>query len=182
VLVLVKHSLPAIDPAVPPAHWLLGEEGRARCGPLAERLRAYEPAALISSTEPKAAETASLVAQELGLAVELDERLREQDRTGAPWLSDGEFGKAVAAVFDRPEEVAFGSESLESARDRFGAAIDEHLDRGQGSLVAVAHGTVISAYAAAKAGFDGYALWCRLGLPSLVVLDGTELVEVLEQV
>jgi broad specificity phosphatase PhoE len=182
VLVLVKHSLPAIDPAVPPAHWHLGEEGRARCRPLAERLRAYEPAALISSTEPKAAETAKLVAHELDLAVDLDERLREQDRTGAPWLSDGEFRKAVAAVFDRPEEVAFGSESLESARDRFGAAIDEHLEGSHGFLVAVAHGTVISAYAEAKAGVEGYSLWRRLGLPSLVVLDGTELVEVLEEV
>jgi broad specificity phosphatase PhoE len=180
VLVLVKHSLPAIDPGVPPANWHLGEEGEARCRPLAERLRAYEPAALISSTEPKAAETSSLVARELGLTVELDERLREQDRSGAPWLGDGEFRQAVAAVFDRPEEVVFGSESLESARERFGAAIDKHLERSRGSLVAVAHGTVISAYAGAKAGVDGYALWCRLGLPSLVVLDGTDLVEVLE--
>jgi broad specificity phosphatase PhoE len=182
VLVLVKHSLPAIDPAVPPAHWHLGEEGQARCRPLAERLRAYEPAALISSTEPKAAETASLVAQELGLTVVLDERLREQDRTGAPWLDDDEFRKAVAAVFDRPAKVVFGSESLESARDRFGAAIDEHVELSQGLLVAVAHGTVISAYTEAKAGVDGYALWSRLGLPSLVVLDGTELVDVLEDV
>lgn len=182
MLVLVKHSLPAIDPEVPPAHWHLSEEGSARCRPLAERLRAFEPAALVSSSEPKAAETAKLVAPELGLAVELDPRLREQYRTGMSWLPDEAFRMFVGRAFERPEEIVFGMESLKAARERFGAAITEHLDRASGSLVAVAHGTVIAAYVGAKAAVDGYALWGRLGLPSFVVLDGHELVDVVEGV
>jgi broad specificity phosphatase PhoE len=182
VLVLVKHSLPAIDPAIPAAHWHLAEEGKARCRPLAERLHAYEPAALISSTEPKAAETARLVAPHLGLPVELDPRLREQCRTGTQWLPDEGFRMVVGRVFESPGEIVFGMESLDSARERFGAAIDQRLETTPGSLVVVAHGTVISAYAEAKAAVDGYALWLRLGLPSLVVLDGDELVDVVEDV
>jgi broad specificity phosphatase PhoE len=182
VLVLVKHSLPAIDPEVPPAHWHLGGEGKARCRPLAEQLRAYGPAVLVSSTEPKAAETASLVAKELGLTVELDPRLREQDRTGAPWVSEEAFRMSVGRAFDLPDEIVFGLESLNAARERFGAAIADHLERAGGSLVAVAHGTVIAAYVSAKAAVDGFALWRRLGLPSFVVLDGDELVDVVEGV
>jgi broad specificity phosphatase PhoE len=182
VLVLVKHSLPAIDPAIPAAHWHLGEEGEERCRPLAEHVRAYEPGALISSTEPKAAETARRVAQQLDLTAELDARLREQDRTGVQWLNDKAFRMFIGRAFDCPAEIVFGMESLNAARERFGAAIDERVEATRGSLVVVAHGTVIAAYTEAKAGVDGYALWRRLGLPSLVVLDGPELVELVEHV
>jgi broad specificity phosphatase PhoE len=181
VLVLVKHSLPAIDRDVPAAHWHLSDEGEARCRPLAALLRAYEPSALVSSTEPKAAQTARLVAQGLDLAVELDPRLREQYRN-IGWLNDWAFGVFIRRAFDCPGEIVSGMESLDAARERFQAAIDEHVGAASGPLVAVAHGTVIAAYTAAVAGVDGYALWERLGLPSLVVLDGTDLVEVVEEV
>jgi broad specificity phosphatase PhoE len=180
VLVLVKHSLPAIDREIPPAHWHLSEEGKAHCRPLAERLRVYEPTALISSTEPKAAETARLVAHELGLTVELDPRLREQYRS-VPWLNADAFRMIVGRAFECPAEIVYGMESLNSARERFEAAVDERLASTRRSLVVVAHGTVISAYVEAKAGVDGYTVWLRLGLPSLVVLDGAELVDVVEE-
>jgi broad specificity phosphatase PhoE len=182
VLVLVKHSLPDIDPDIPPAHWHLTEEGETRCYALAERLRAYAPAGLVSSPEPKAAGTAKLVAPRLGLTVELDPRLREQYRRYLGWLPDEMFRWVIGQAFERPDEIVYGMERLGEARERFAAAIDEHLERTTGPLVAVAHGTVISAYAEAKVGVDGHILWGRLGLPSLVVLDGDELVEVVEEV
>ncbi len=34
-LILVKHSLPVLEPAVPAREWRLGEEGRRRCAGLA---------------------------------------------------------------------------------------------------------------------------------------------------
>jgi broad specificity phosphatase PhoE len=177
VLVLVKHSLPAVDPAVPPAQWHLSSEGYARCTRLAAHLSAFVPAKVVSSIEPKAAETARAVSD----AVAFDERLREHDRSASPWLGEIEFERAVAAAFERPDEVVFGHESIMAARERFGAAVEEHLARTRDTLIVVAHGTVIAAYAAARAGVDGFGLWRRLGLPSLVVLDGEQLVEVVEQ-
>jgi broad specificity phosphatase PhoE len=177
VLVLVKHSLPVIDPAVTPAEWRLGQEGRARCGPLGERLRIYDPKRIVSSTEPKAAETA----QALGDVVSFDDRLREHDRSGIAWLGEFEFERAVGAAFARPEEVVFGRESIAAACDRFSGSVQEHLEQANETLVVVAHGTVIAAYTAAKAGVDGYTLWRRLGLPSIVVLDREELVDVVEE-
>jgi broad specificity phosphatase PhoE len=178
VLLLVKHSLPAIDPAVPPAEWPLSEEGKARCEHLALRLREFDPAAIVSSTEPKAAETAAA----LSVEVTFDERLREPDRSGVPWLGEAEFGRAVGAAFERPDEIVFGRESIAAARNRFAASVEDHRRHVSGTLVVVAHGTVIAAYAAAQAGVDGFALWRRLGLPSFVVLDGTELIDVVEEI
>ena len=61
-LILVKHSLPAFDPALPPAEWHLSEEGLRRCEGLAERLRPWVGplgGPLFVSTEPKAMETAA---------------------------------------------------------------------------------------------------------------------------
>jgi broad specificity phosphatase PhoE len=182
VLILVKHSLPAIDPYVPPAHWHLTAEGEARCQALAERLRAYEPAALLSSPEPKAARTAKLVAPQLGLTVEFDPRLREQYRPYLEWLPNEIFQWIIGGAFERPDEIVHGMERLSSARERFAAAIDERLERTAEPLVAVAHGTVISAYVESKAAVDGFALWRRLGLPSFVVVDGNELVDVVDGV
>jgi broad specificity phosphatase PhoE len=177
VLVLVKHSLPAIDPALPPAQWRLGEEGRARCRLLAERVRSYDPSSFVSSPEPKAAETARALSD----AVAFDERLREHDRAAEPFVSGREFEQAVAAAFERPDEVVYGQESLAAARERFAAAIEEHVAETDGTLVVVAHGTVISAYAGAETGVDAFDLWRMLGLPSLVVLDSTRLVEVVPE-
>ncbi len=42
-LILVKHSLPEIVPALPANEWRLSEGGRPRCRVLAERLAAYSP-------------------------------------------------------------------------------------------------------------------------------------------
>jgi broad specificity phosphatase PhoE len=176
VLVLVKHSLPTVDPAVHAAEWRLGEEGRVRCQALAMRLRDYAPNAIVASTEPKAVETARLVGETLSLDVELDDRLREHDRTGIPWLDGEEFERSVQEAFARPDEVVFGRESIADVQRRFAAAADR-----PGSAV-VAHGTAISAFVGARTGIDPFGLWRRLGLPAIVVLDGSELVDVVENV
>lgn len=41
--ILIKHSVPSIDPGVPPNTWGLSGEGRRRCATLAARLRPYGP-------------------------------------------------------------------------------------------------------------------------------------------
>jgi broad specificity phosphatase PhoE len=183
-LLLVKHSIPAVEPASPATGWPLSEDGRERCRPLAERLRPYAPEAIVASTETKAAETAALTGEELGLSVALDDRLREHDRSDVGWLSQAAFTSAVERAFAEPEAAVFGQESLAEARSRFAAAADGRLEQTAGTLVLVSHGTVISAFAAERARIDGLTLWRRLGLPSLVVLGrpAFELVEVVESI
>ena len=60
-LVLVKHSLPEIDPAVPAKDWHLSEEGCVRSRILGEELDRYDLDLVISSIELKAMETAEIV-------------------------------------------------------------------------------------------------------------------------
>jgi 2,3-bisphosphoglycerate-dependent phosphoglycerate mutase len=165
-VLLVRHSVPEIDPALSAEQWRLSNEGRRRCGPLAERLRAYGPTAILSSTEPKMRETAELVGAELGLEVRESPELRETVRRTVPWLEANEFRKAVRRLFERPEEVVFGEESAVDALARFSAAVDGLDER----TIVVSGGTVISLFAAARTGEDVYELWSRLELPDLVVV------------
>jgi histidine phosphatase superfamily protein (branch 1) len=67
LLILVKHAEPVVEPDVPSNRWELSERGKDRCVALAERLRRYRPAAVVASEERKAAQTAGLVAERLGM-------------------------------------------------------------------------------------------------------------------
>jgi len=186
-LILVRHSLPDIDPAVPASQWHLSAEGRLRCRTLADRLAAYAyaPDVVLSSVEPKAVETAQIAARQLGLPCEAVEGLHEHDRSNVVGLDRARFHDAVARLFAQPQELVFGSETAEQARLRFAAAVDGVLRRYPDANVAlVTHGTVLSLFVAHAAGVDGYRLWRQLGLPCFVVLSRPDLwlVEVVDDV
>lgn len=163
-MLLVRHSAPELDPSVPSEEWRLSEEGRRRCGPLAERVGALRPELLVSSPEPKARETAELIASPLGLDVQLVDGLRETARRTVGWLEPDELERGIRALFDRPDEVAYGEESASAALARFEAAVVELPERA----VVVSHGSVISLYAAARTGRDPFELWRSLELPDVV--------------
>jgi broad specificity phosphatase PhoE len=165
-VLLVRHSLPAVDPARPAEEWRLSEEGRRRCGPLAARVAAHRPTAIVSSTEPKARETAELLGADLGLEMRESTALRETARRTVPWLKHEELRRAIRTLFERPDEVVFGEESALDALGRFSAAVDGLAE----ATVVVSHGTVISLYAAACTGRDAFELWSALELPDLVVV------------
>ncbi len=171
-LILTKHSLPEIDPAVPAAEWRLSEEGRRRCEPLAERLAAYRPWIVVSSIEPKARETAAIVAGRLRVPCETAAGLHEHDRRGVGFMSPPVFEASMAAFFARPAELVLGGETATQAQDRFSSAVTAVLaGHSDGDIVVVAHGTVISLYVAPRVGVAPFDLWRRLGLPSFLVLS-----------
>lgn len=183
-LILVKHSLPAIDPSLPARQWRLSDDGRRRCAGLADALRAHLPAVLFSSEEPKAEETARLLAEAWGQGCRVVPGLHEHRREKAGWLDGPAFEEAVKGFFNSPEQLVFGEETAIQAKLRFGGALAKILAENAGqNVVVVAHGTVIALYAAAVAGVNGYALWRRLGLPSFVVFEqpGGQIVTVVER-
>jgi broad specificity phosphatase PhoE len=167
----VKHSLPEIEPGVLSDRWRLSAEGRRRCGPLAEQLAIYQPAALVASREPKATETAALIGKRIGLPYETAEGLEENDRTGFSYLSPAQYEATLTDFFARPEERVVGRETARAAEERFTRAIEAvHGRLPGGNLVVVAHGTVITLFVARHTGIDPFPFWQRLGLPSFVVL------------
>lgn len=175
-LVLVKHSLPAIDPTRPPSRWDLTDEGRARAAWLAERLLPLTPAIISSSPEPKTQETARILAERLGVSLETVDDLREQDRDNEPVSNPDDFRAGVKRLFEDPGRVVFGTESADRARFRFMRAVTDVLQRHQrGNVVLVSHGTVITLFVAACTGIEPYPFWRRLGLPSFVTLTVPDL-------
>ena len=184
-LILVRHSEPKIEPKVRANRWHLSARGRDRCIGLAQRLAAHAPDIMLSSTEPKARETAEIAADTLGILVAVAEGLYEHERKSAPYVSAQQFRAAVEGLFARPDELVHGEETADQARERFGGAIKSVLDNHQEANVAVvAHGMVISLFVGAVAGIDGLALWERIGMPSYIVLSrpGFELLEIVESI
>lgn len=163
-MLLVRHSLPEIDPGRPADEWSLSEDGRSRCEHLALQVASYRPERLLSSPEPKALETAELIAPILKLAVEVEEDLREHLRRALPFLPRAEFLRRMRELFARPDEVVVGEESARAARARFAAVVDSI---GVPAAV-VTHGTVIALYTAGEDPDGGFGFWKTLELPSVV--------------
>ncbi len=187
-LILIKHSLPEINPNLPAAEWHLSAEGRQRCERLADRLAQHQPQALYCSREPKAQETARLVAQRLGLSARPLDGLQEHARRSEVYTCQDEFEASMRRFFDRPQDLVFGEETAAQAQARFSAALNtllaQHPDQ---TLAIVAHGTVITLFTLltnASPTLPAFELWQRLGLPSLVVLErpGLKLRQVVEQI
>ncbi|MXZ02435.1 MAG: histidine phosphatase family protein, partial [Chloroflexi bacterium] len=166
----MKHSMPEIDPSKPTSTWRLGNIGRHRAGVLATKLRLFNPGLIWSSREPKAVETASIIARTFDVAVRLADGLEEHHRDEVPYLPKREFENAVEAFFHHPDQLVLGSETAEQACERFTASIENVMKTGQKNTIVITHGTVISLFVASVAKAHSISLWHQLGLPSYVVL------------
>ncbi len=175
-LVLVRHSMPEVNADTPASDWSLSETGRHRAVLLAERLTGLNPDVIWSSREPKAVETAEIVADSLGVPVQVADGLEEHHRTGGSFLpTQGEFEAAIARFFCEPDRLMFGTETANEALDRFSSAIDLVIDCVRTDTVVITHGTVMTLYVARLAGVQHMSFWRRLGLPSFVVLTLPEM-------
>ncbi len=181
-LILIKHAQPQVDPFMPARAWPLSEEGKRLCKLLADKLAAYEPGVFVSSTEPKAVETARIVAEHLHKPFEVADGLHEHDRSNVPFYSPQVFEQAVTTFFQKPTELVFGRETALQAQERFSRVVESVLEKYMDKNVGiVAHGTVITLFVAAHWEIEPFAFWKRLRLPSFVVMErekvGFEVVE-----
>ena len=174
-LVLVKHAMPQVDVETPAHQWRLHPEGEAAAGVLAERLvRArYTPEKIVASLEPKATQTGSIMAERLRLPFSTADGLHEHDRRAAGFLERKVFEARMRDLFAHPDQLVFGSESASAALTRFSAAVDRVIseDTGDGDIVIVTHGTVMSLFVAKRSHVDATSLWTTLGLPSYIALE-----------
>lgn len=180
-LILVKHSLPEIDPSVPAKEWVLSDEGRRRAQKLGDRLDRYNPDLVFSSIEPKATETAEIAAGLLKVPMEVVEGLHEHERVNLGFLENDRFEQSIGQFYEQPADLIFGEETADCAYERFGNAVHRLTDRPPKENIAiVTHGTVLSLFVSRIADLEPFALWKRLGLPSWVVLSrpGFDVVEI----
>ena len=171
-LILVKHSVPEIEENRPANTWKLSAEGQVRVQRLAEELKSYEPEAIVCSHEPKAQETAAILASQLQLDLQTVPNLHEHDRSTMPFLSHDVFQASIHDFFQKPDELVFGRETANQAYTRFYRAVhsvlNEHIDK---TVVIVTHGTVISLFVSRLTGSSDFELWNKLGLPSFIAID-----------
>ena len=152
--------------------WPLSEQGREATLQLAERLRPHAPDLFVSSAEPKASQTAYLLAVALDADFQTAEGLEEHHRSEVEYLAQATFEEKVRDLFRNPDKRVFGQETANQAADRFATAVKsvQRLNPRR-SLAIVSHGTVISLWLERNAGADGLVTWKMLGLPSFVVYD-----------
>jgi len=171
-LILIRHSLPEFVKGVPAHAWELSDEGRARVGKLAGRLRQFQLEVIGSSVEPKARETAEILCKTLGMDIVVMDGLHEHERDGVSLVSKDEFQSLVRDLFEKPDELVFGNETAAQALERFKGSVELLMNLyNDRHMAIVAHGTMISLFTAWLTGVDGYLFWKDLGLPAFIVLD-----------
>ena len=95
-LYVIRHAQVRIRPDLPASQWHLAPEGRAATEALAHRLPAGALRAIHHSPEPKAAETARLLAAAVGCGCRVAPALAEA-RLGGGYLPSAAFEGRVAA-------------------------------------------------------------------------------------
>jgi len=174
-LILIRHSVPEIRRDVPAAEWRLSTEGAQRARAFARLLRPEGATAVFTSCEPKAVETATGIAEQLGLAVENVVGLHEHERPRAQMLSREQFEQNIRDLFARPTQLVFGAETADQARRRFTMALMRVVSRTTGDVMVVTHGTVMTLFVAEATGLEPFAFWKRQQMPFAVTLTLPEL-------
>jgi len=183
-LLLIRHSQSQPEPETPAKNWELSPEGRRRCVELASKVEAYAPGQVISSCEPKAAQTGQIIADILNIPFSTAENLHEHERDNLPFTTRDEFIASVQRLFENPNRLVMGEETASQASERFDLAVQSVLSRNPANIAITTHGTVISLFAARHTNVKAYSMWKRLGMPAMLVfsLPQMELVEIMENI
>lgn len=170
---LVRHGLPRVDPDVPARDWHLDDARAEDVRRLADSGVLPDDARWCSSQEPKALETARILAA--GAPVEVVPELGEQYRP-AGWVDA--YAVRVHRSLTRPDEPAEeGWETAASTRSRVVGAVRALLHETPGDLVLVGHGTAWTLTVSELTGAPvDLVAWERMGLPDHCSLEGDRLV------
>jgi len=166
-VILIRHAMPQVTRGTSAPLWTLGESAREDCVLLAHALPKDVAPTVYTSPEPKAAETAAVIALRLGLQTTRDARLSEVDR---PPVWDEDYRSMVLRYLESGEQP--GWEPVASVRARFSAAVDEALAADpKGDVIVSNHGIALSLYAASITAIDLREFWRQLTFPDAWRLD-----------
>lgn len=154
----VSHAQVVQDPAVPVPRWGLSPEGRRRVEVLADQPWLATVGRILSSDETKAVETATILADRLGLTVDIRPATGETDRSATGWVPHQRHEELAARYFAEPEVSADGWERAADSQRRVVEALADVIrepseppaDPTRPDVVVVGHGGV------------GTLLWCHL--------------------
>ena len=175
MLYLIRHANPHIEPDVAASQWHLSPLGMVRAHQFAAHLAGCGIEHFIASSEPKAIQTAQLLAQDLEVPVTTADNLHEHERPQVGFMTRAKFTNLVARFFANPTQLVFGQETADQAFKRFDGAVSDVLARYSAQTLAiVSHGTVLSLFISRHCNLDAFTFWQALGLPACITLAWPE--------
>ncbi|MEM1385609.1 MAG: histidine phosphatase family protein [Pseudomonadota bacterium] len=143
-VIFLTHAEVEIDPAVPVPAWGLNAVGRARHNRFASDAVLNDVGAVFSSTERKAVEGATPVAEARDVPLRQLGSLGENDRSATGYLPPEEFWPVVAQFFTDPETSVRGWETARAAQNRIVSGVQTAVEAApeEGDILIVSHGGV----------------------------------------
>ncbi|WP_299919053.1 histidine phosphatase family protein [uncultured Roseobacter sp.] len=139
----LSHPQVQIDPQKEIQLWSLNDTGAARVARLAQSNALAGTRRIVTSAEVKAVETARPLADALGCALEVRERMHENDRSATGFLPPREFEQVADQFFAEPETSVRGWETARAAQSRIVSEVRACLrDHDEGDVLFVGHGGV----------------------------------------
>ena len=139
----LTHPQVQIDPGVPVPQWGLSAIGRARTETVANADWLARTTQIIASGERKAIEAAVIIADQLGLMIEIREAMHENDRSATGFLKPAEFEEVADQFFAQPHLSVRGWERAIDAQARIVREAEAVLARNRtGDVLFVGHGAV----------------------------------------
>lgn len=123
----VTHPEVVIDPNIPTPRWGLSSLGRARAERFANHPLVVDLTRLVSSTETKALELASILSTRCKAPVDSGDKFDENDRSSTGFVPSARFEALADALFAHPDESTEGWETARDAQRRVVSAFDEAL-------------------------------------------------------
>ncbi|MER9301424.1 phosphoglycerate mutase family protein [Mesorhizobium sp. M0293] len=143
ILYYVTHPQVQVDANVPVPEWGLSDIGRARAFAMLDQPWVGSIRRIVSSAERKAMETAEILAAHLRLAIEVRERMHENDRSATGFLPPPEFEAVADQFFANPHKSIRGWERAIDAQHRIVSEVDTVLRTNDADdIVFVGHGGV----------------------------------------
>lgn len=150
----ITHPNVAVDPLVAVPDWSLSDLGRRRAHTMLGQPWLETAGRIVSSAETKALETAAILADHLGLPVEIRADAGETDRSATGFVPQPRHEQLADRFFADPDASADGWETARAAQLRIVEALGDLLVGGDDDVVAIGHEAV------------GTLLMCHLtGLP-----------------
>ena len=180
-LIFISHPEVVVDPGIDVRRWRLSDDGVRRMRTFADSPVVAGVTAVWASAEAKSIEAAGILAAGLGLGVQLEAGLGENDRSATGFLPPEAFERMADAFFAKPQCSVRGWERAVDAQARIGHAVAGIVSRhGAGDVAVVSHGAVGSLLYCARAGlpisrdadqsFQGH--YWTAALPGLSPLHG----------
>lgn len=114
----VSHPEVVINPHVPVPEWDLSDVGRERTHRMLQQPWVTTVTRVVSSGEGKARQTAAVLADHLGLTVEIRPDTGEVDRSSTGYVPDERHTELANQLFAQPEQSADGWERAIDAQQR----------------------------------------------------------------